>query len=467
MSRTGSARRLVLVLWLALAAGTASVKAQVPPPATVSAAAIPHSPAGAALLTWLDVYNSGDSSRIRDYLLPHREDSKMAGAFSFRAMTGGVDLVTIERSAPLNIEFTVRERKSGTIDFGALDLSTSEPTSPINFLLQPLGPSGSVAGMHIDARTRARVVARSLALLDSFYVFPEVAKRVRSSVQANATRGHYDAYANGLTFAMRLSRDINDIAHDKHLNIRYSIPSIAPGSERAGTQAPSSADIAQMRLAMDAINCGFRKAERLEGNIGYLDFGMFADPQICGPTASAAMNFLAGSSALIIDLRANGGGTPAMVALLSSYLFDRPTHLNDLWTRRTGTTQEFWTRDSVPGRRFGGEKPVYLLTSAGTFSGAEEFAYDLKALKRATIVGEITGGGAHPVRGRPIDEHFVIDVPFARAINPITHTNWEGVGVEPDVRVPASEALLIAQRILREGMQPADTEKNPGQFIKR
>jgi C-terminal processing protease CtpA/Prc len=137
-----------------------------------------------------------------------------------------------------------------------------------------------------------------------------------------------------------------------------------------------------------------------------------------------------------------------MVALVASYLFDRRTHLNDLWTRSTNTTEQFWTQDSVAGRRFGGGKPVLVLTSSRTFSGAEEFAYDLKALKRATLVGETTGGGAHPVRARRIDEHFTIGVPFARAINPVTRTNWEGVGVEPDRKVPAADALTTALKLI-------------------
>ena len=159
------------------------------------------------------------------------------------------------------------------------------------------------------------------------------------------------------------------------------------------------------------------------------------------------MTFLAGTRAMIIDLRWNGGGQPKMVALVSSYLFDRRTHLNDLWTRRTNATEEFWTRDSVAGRKFGGTKPVFVLTSSRTFSGGEEFTNNLKTLKRATIVGETTGGGAHPVRGRRVDDHFMIGVPFARAINPITKTNWEGTGVEPDVKVPASEALATAIKL--------------------
>ena len=167
------------------------------------------------------------------------------------------------------------------------------------------------------------------------------------------------------------------------------------------------------------------------------------------PTAVAAMNFLAHADAIIIDLRENGGGDPKMIALVSTYLFSKPTHLNDLWERKSNTTQQYWTLPYVPGDRLDG-KPAYVLTSKRTFSGAEEFSYNLKNLKRATIVGETTGGGAHPVRGQRIDDHFIIGVPFARAINPISKTNWEGTGVEPDVKVPAAEALATAQKLAIE-----------------
>jgi C-terminal processing protease CtpA/Prc len=186
---------------------------------------------------------------------------------------------------------------------------------------------------------------------------------------------------------------------------------------------------------MERTNCGFQKVERLSGNIGYVKFDEFADADLCGPTVIAAMNFLGNVDAIIFDLRENGGGEPAMIALISSYLFDQPTHLNDLWERRDNSTHQYWTLPYVPGKRLEG-KPVYVLTSKATFSGAEEFSYNLKNLKRATIVGETTGGGAHPVSGQRIDDHFQIGVPYARAINPISKSNWEGTGVEPDVKVP-------------------------------
>jgi C-terminal processing protease CtpA/Prc len=206
------------------------------------------------------------------------------------------------------------------------------------------------------------------------------------------------------------------------------------------------------------VNHGFDKVERLDGNVGYLEMRGFLSPDIGGDTAAAAMTFVADTDALIVDLRRNGGGEPSMVALVSSYLFDaKPVHLNDLWWRKDGATHQFWTLPHVPGRRFGPEKPVFVLTSKRTFSAAEEFAYNLKTLKRATLVGETTGGGAHPGGPRRLTDHFFIWVPRGRAINPITRTNWEGTGVKPDVEVPAALALETAHLLaLRDTLKRAD-----------
>jgi len=172
-----------------------------------------------------------------------------------------------------------------------------------------------------------------------------------------------------------------------------------------------------MQKQMVHMNCGFDKVEILSGNIGYVKFNMFADPSVCGPTVVAAMNFLSHVDAIIFDLRENGGGDPKMVAFISSYLFDKPTHLNDLYDRKKDETTQYWTLPYVPGTRLA-DTPAFVLTSKSTFSGAEEFTYNLKNLKRATIVGETTGGGAHPVAGHRIDDHFSIAVPFARASTP-------------------------------------------------
>jgi len=439
-------------LWLIVIASTSPIGAQVPAAAPTQpvATAIPKTPAGDALREWLDAFNSGDTARLGAYFRRFQPEMSADDEIGFRVQSGGFDLLTIERSEPRHLEFTVRERNSPMTGYGVLDVSSAEPVRVITRRLQAMGPNASAAALRIDAVARARAVAGAAALLDTFYVFPDVARRMGDSLRARLARKEYDGYANGVTFAMRLNDDLAEIAHDKHLHVNYSARPLPPEEAHpvgAPPPAPSPEDQAREREFLDLINCGFVRAEQLPGNVGYLKFNMFADVDQCATTASAA------TLALIIDMRENGGGNPGMVAFVSSYLFDRRTHLNDLWTRRTGETKEFWTRDSVPGRRFGGEKPIYVLTSARTFSGAEEFTYNLKTLKRATIVGQTTGGGAHPVAGHRIDEHFMIGVPYARAINPITRTNWEGVGVKPDIMVPANDALATAQKLLLEKLR--------------
>jgi hypothetical protein len=442
----------VVAIALAVPAG-----AQAPVPSAQSAttlrtplslAAIPKTPAGDALRSWLEAFNSGDSAQIASFLRTYDPQMSVDVLLGFRRRTGGFDLLSIERSEPRHIEFYVRERSSPTTAVGDLDVPVTGARRIVGPRLQALGPNEPVASVRIDAATRADVVAGAAAMLDSFYVFPDVAKRMGDSARARLARGVYDGYDSGIGFAARLTEDFAEIAHDKHLAVRYSPRDMPAGPSGGGRSAPTADEIARQRREVEEGNCSFEKAERLEGNVGYLKFDAFEDADLCAPTVAAAMTFLAGTRALIIDLRQNGGGSPKMVALVASYLFDRRTHLNDLWTRSTNATEEFWTQDSVAGRRFGGEKPVFVLTSARTFSGGEEFTYDLKTLKRATIVGETTGGGAHPVRGRRVGAHFTIGVPFARAINPVTHTNWEGVGVEPDTKVPAAEALATALKLV-------------------
>jgi hypothetical protein len=302
--------------------------------------------------------------------------------------------------------------------------------------------------MKMDAATHARVIDGAVAKLNEFYVFPEAAKKMAEAVQARLKSGAYDAITGADDFAAALTDDLQAVNHDKHLRVNFS-PHVLPKMEPGANPTPNPSAVAQRKAEFERNNCAFERVERLASNIGYLKFNGFLDPEICGPTVAAAMNFLAHVDALIIDLRANGGGEPKMVAYICSYLFAEPTRLSDLYNRKEDKTTEFWTLRDVPGARLA-NKPVFVLTSKGTFSGAEAFTYDLKSLKRAMIIGETTGGGAHPVSGHRIDDHFFISVPFARAINPITKTNWEGTGVEPDIKVPASEALEVAKKMAAE-----------------
>jgi hypothetical protein len=286
----------------------------------------------------------------------------------------------------------------------------------------------------LDAAQRAALLDAATRALQASYVFPETATKMTEDLKAREKAGEFDAVTSGREFARRLTTQLQAISRDKHLRIWL-------GDEGQ----------ARMRAAVSDTRQGFGKVERLAGNVGYVEIRSF---QGSGPeleeAAADAMSAIADADALIVDLRANGGGSPRMVALVSSYLFDKPTHLNDLYWRERDRTDEFWTERFVRGRRFGESKPVFVLTSSRTFSGAEEFGYNLQSLKRARLVGETTGGGANPGAIRKLGEHFSMFVPTGRAINPVTRTNWEGAGVKPDVEVPADQALERALALAQQ-----------------
>lgn len=294
----------------------------------------------------------------------------------------------------------------------------------------------------IDAATRTKVIDGVLKRLNDSYVFPDIAKKMETSIRERVDKREYDQLTSAKEFAKKLTEDLQAVSKDKHLRIRYSH---RPIPERGPRREPTAEEREERKRELNWMNHGFTKVERLRGNLGYLEFLNFADEELGADTVAAAMNFVNGTDALIIDMRSNGGGNPAMVALVCSYLFGpEPVHLNDLYWREGNRTDEFWTRKEVAGKRYL-NKDVYVLTSKRTFSGAEEFSYNLKNLKRATIIGETTGGGAHPGGGFRISENFGMFVPTGRAISPITKTNWEGTGVTPDVAVPAEQALVVAR----------------------
>ncbi len=410
------------------------------------APAIPDTPAGHALAAWLEAFNSGDKDRIQAYLAKYEPTKQLDPTMAFRSQTGGFELLGIDQSARLHIEFRVKEKARGITALGKIDMTDADPPIVKGFGVRAIPASMTAADMtsKIDAATKARVIDAAVANLNEFYVFPETAKKMEDALRTRQKKGEYDAITDGEAFATRLTENLQEVSHDRHLRVNFSPLVLAKGGRE---RIPDTEE--RMRTQMERNNCGFEKVERFPSNVGYLKFNVFADPAFCGATASAAMNFLGGVDAIIFDMRENGGGDPKMVAYMCSYLFAEKTHLNDLYNRKEDSTEQFWTLPEVPGKRLAG-KPVFILTAKRTFSGAEEFTYDLQSLKRATVIGETTGGGAHPVSGHRIDDHFMIGVPFAKAVNPITKTNWEGTGVEPDVKVPADEALEVAKKMAVE-----------------
>jgi len=292
----------------------------------------------------------------------------------------------------------------------------------------------------LDAAKKQAVIDEIASLLNQNYIFAETAKKMEDALRGQLKKGDFDKLNTAPEFAQAVSRTLTAVSKDGHIGFAFN-PERTADFRRLQSQNEEDARKVRERQLQQSRrdNFGFYKVERLPGAVGYLDFRYFASPDQAGPTAIAAMNFLANCDAIIVDLRQNGGGQPAQIQLICSYFFDGPTHLNDLYTRSTDSTQHYWTLPYVPG-----PKPVnadlYILTSKRTFSGAEEFTYNMKNQKRATVIGETTGGGAHPTRGMIVQTDYLLRVPFARAINPVSKTNWEGTGVAPDIAVPADQA---------------------------
>lgn len=295
----------------------------------------------------------------------------------------------------------------------------------------------------VSTPERSRELEHVCSLLIRQYVFPDVGDRIVEVLRARHAASAFDDSLTDEDFASTVTDAMQSVNGDRHLRLLHSVNQLPV---RADEDAEVS-DEAAYRQEVSLSAGGISAAQRLDGNVGYLDIRVLHDANVAAPLASAAMTLLAGSDVLMIDLRGCRGGSPLMVAHYCSYLLDDPTHLNDIYDRPDNTTRQFWTAPWVTGEKFGGSKPVYVLTSSNTFSGAEELSYDLQTLGRATIIGERTKGGANPGRRYRIGSHLQLFVPQGRAINPVTGTNWEGTGVTPDLEVPAEDAFGVAYRM--------------------
>ena len=305
-------------------------------------------------------------------------------------------------------------------------------------------------------------ITRELArLVAERYVFPGVGADLSQLLEDRLADGRYSLVPDEESLAATLTQELQSLNGDKHLRLRHSASELPERGDEA-------AELAAMAAWAQRSAGGIARAERLDGNVGYLDLQpLLFPPSIAGEAVAAAMTLIAPADALVIDLRQCLGGDPSMVAMLCTYLFGaEPVHLIDMISRPaadgTAAVRQSWTMPFAPGRRFGPDKPVFVLTSGTTFSGGEELAYDLQQLGRATVVGERTRGGAHPVEGFRVRPHLQATIPIARSLSPVSGGNWESTGVQPDVPVAAGEALDTAYqralshvRSLRDDPAPA------------
>ena len=295
-----------------------------------------------------------------------------------------------------------------------------------------LGQSPTPAA--VEKSERDSVIEALATKLTAGYVLPEGVGRIIQALRSADSAGEYDGKAP-TEFADAIGRTLRSASHDKHFAVFY---------DPAPTVSPQAATLSVEQR--ERLNFGFGKLERLRGNVGYLELVNFSDfRQQSADTASALLSTLANFDAIVLDLRRNGGGNDPMMAYIASYFFDPPpVHLNDLYWRDTNETSQFWTSAFVPGQR-SARQPLYILTSASTFSSAEDFSYSLQNLKRALVVGETTSGGAHSSRGpQRLTQSFTAIIPVGRSVNPTTKTNWEGTGVTPDIKTSADASLGVA-----------------------
>ena len=401
---------------------------------------IPDTPVGRNFSAMLDALNSRDRDVIAKYTAQYGRGESPDDAMRTMGQLGRLSLVRIVQSDRLRLQFIV-EAANGLQLLGMLTVEDAGPAR-VAFSLPwtPILPGATVIGYDIDVATRTHVIEEVAAKLRQFYVLAEPAKKMADALAQHQRDGDYDDVTNGWVFANRLTEDLQKISNDKHLVVSFSPVANGPPMRSPYTVDP--------RLTNRA-DCGFERSEKLPGEIGYIKIDQFVDPNMCKPKAIEVLTSLVGVKALVFDLRDAVGGHAGMVTFILGQLFDESVQLSAIRSREPAALQQLHVAERVSGLSFGAT-PVYVLTSSKTFSAAEWFAYDLQALKRAKIVGETTRGGAHTARPERIDARFGMNLPYAEVINPITGGNWEGSGVQPDVRVPAADALSAALQLARQ-----------------
>ncbi|MEU0796027.1 S41 family peptidase [Amycolatopsis sp. NPDC005961] len=294
----------------------------------------------------------------------------------------------------------------------------------------------------MGSEARAAQVNEVIRRLEAHYVFPDVAAKLAEVLRERLGEGAYNGLGDA-EFATLVTTDLQSVNGDQHLRLRHHVDPVAEDGDAAVNSDG-------FRVEAELEGFGIAEVRRLAGNVGYLDTTMLYPPELAGPAIAAAMTLLAPTDALLLDVRRNRGGTPGTSALLQTYLVDEQVHYLDIYEREDHKTIQMWTLPYVPGLRFGGTKPVWVLTGPRTFSGGEDLAFSLQQQGRAKTVGEATRGGAHPREQYKVDTYLDVTVSIARSFHPETGENWEGTGVRPDLPVAADRAFDTAYALALE-----------------
>ncbi|MFY8209629.1 MAG: S41 family peptidase [Caulobacter sp.] len=301
-----------------------------------------------------------------------------------------------------------------------------------------------VSAQGLDHEAQREIVSHLNGALKRNYVFPDRIPAISAELARRVQAEPIDSEP----FAESLTQGLIKASGDLHFAVIFNPAEVAAVRK---AEADGDTSTQAQRDSERAANFGFRDVRRLDGDLAYVRFDFFADPQYAQDTAAGAMRFTEGAKGLILDLRYNNGGVLEMAQFLMSYLYPAGKeqkffdyHYNDRGVR---VERSQWNLPAVPGRR-SPDIPVVVLTGSTSFSSAEWMAFALQRLGRATVIGERTAGGAHPVTRVPIDDRFMLQTPFGQIRDPVTGKDFEGVGVAPDIAGPASEALLVARKFL-------------------
>jgi hypothetical protein len=315
----------------------------------------------------------------------------------------------------------------------------------------------------ITTEQKKEVIKALCFKLDSVYLYPENVNDIRNLLTKKIDKGDYTKFKTPEDFAFQLDKDLQDITNDKHIGVVFD-PDKAAEMISQPTESYYTTEVIE---ELKQSNFGFRELKILEGNIGYLDLREFCPVEFAGETAVAVMNFFSNSNALIIDLRNNGGGDDNMVQFLISYLLEGDVQFSTSYNRYTNSYYISQTLSYVPGKKLY-DIPLYILVSKTTFSGAEAFSYNLKAVKRATLIGENTRGGENPIEIQVLNNGYIAYIPAVKIINSIVKTTvrWESIGIKPDIEVDSKDALFTAQvKALEELSINNVSQKNNYQWI--
>jgi len=399
-------------------------------------AVFPDTPAGRCAADYFKAFNSGDEDVMRAFILKHRSPSymqtnpleKQMDFFrTIRRWWG--DLIPQNCASLSDYEVVLIARMSARLEAFVTLRFKVENVQPYK-LRAFTADQGTVDLRPIDAALIERTLDSLAGILERSYVLAPMGKEMADWLKHHKSAGRYAGITNGEVLAEKITTDLRALSKDLHLNVYYG--QRPEGSPRGEPSAE--------------INYGFREVKVMDGNIGYIRFDEFSDSEKTKEAAIKTMAAVVDCEALIFDLRYNEGGGPELGTLISSFLFDAPTLLSRTFNRLTDSFTDDYTWKSVPGKRFGQKKPVFILTSAKTASAAEAFTFFLQDLKRAVIIGEKTMGTGHAATSENVNDRFWVRIPFLRPEGPVSKKNWEGIGIAPDIQVPVDQALEVAKK---------------------